>query len=394
MRSTAGNASDRRGRIVAGVLCSVFLLLGGGLLVPFVLAPMAKVWQARRWTQQGCTVVSSGVRGGGETYAVDVVYRYAVGGVPYTGTRAQFTGGESSGRDAKQRVVDRLVPGSTVPCWVDPRRPDQSVLDRGLTADMWFGLIPGLFVLLGALGLYGIARGRPAGVSTRPQAEGELPPEAQVGTEPRVLTAEVSPRLRFVAAAVLALFWNGIVQFLVRDVIDGWRYGQRPIFLTVFALPFVATGVGLVVAALRKLLALRNPRPVVTLRPGRLVAGERGELDWELIGAVDRLRRLTFSLEGREQIGAGGEDGKDTSVFARIAISEDDLVATARYGSVRFEVPADSRPSSVSADRKVVWVLKVHGEIPGWPDLQEELPVGVLPPSDREPAGRTVPSSV
>ena len=376
----SGTAPDRRGRVAGAVFSAIFLLIGGGLLIPFFLVPVAEVWQARRWDQRGCTIVSSRVAGDGDTHSVEVRYRYENAGVAYTGTRAQFMGGASSGREDKQRVVDGLVPGSTVLCWVDPRRPDQSVLDRGLTGDMWFGLIPGSFAVFGVLGLYFCIRGRPAGDSRWAAAAsaGALPPEARVGSEPRVLKPEYAPIARFVATAAMALFWNGLTHsLLVGGVIDGWRTGRQPILMTVFALPFVGMGVVLVVKAVRALLALWNPRAICTLRPGRLVAGERAELDWVFTGSIDQLRRLTITLEGREK--TPSTEGPDKStVFATFPIHSEELMGTARQGSVRFQVPAGAPASSSSANPKIVWVVKLHGEIPGWADFEEEFPVWVL----------------
>jgi len=293
-----------------------------------------------------------------------------------------FESGKSSGREAKQRIVDRLIPGQTVPCWVDPQRPDQSVLDRGLTGDIWFGLIPGAFFLFGVVGLYGSVRGRGL---LAPGDEHGPPPETLVGPEARVLTPDLSRRARFIAFTCVALFWNGVMQVFVREVIHDWQAGRRPIFMTLCMLPFVGIGLALVVMALRQLLALWNPQLRLTLRPGRLVAGGRGQLDWELSGPLDRLGRLTLTLEGREQTRVRGNDRWSSSTFATLAILNEDLrLNTTRIGSARFDVPPDARPSARSPTSQIVWVVKAHGEMAGWVDLEDDFAVGVDP---RESAG-------
>ena len=139
------------------------MAVGMGFVILFFLTPVGRTWKAHSWEQASCTIASSRVAAHGDGgYSIEVMYRYRYGGTGYTGTRANFEMGTSSDRKATQRTVDRLVSGSSVPCWVDPRRPNQAVLDRGITSHTWFGLVPGIFVLFGALGLYGTFWGAPA----------------------------------------------------------------------------------------------------------------------------------------------------------------------------------------------------------------------------------------
>jgi hypothetical protein len=214
-----------------------------------------------------------------------------------------------------------------------------------------------------------------------PDPGGVLPIEARVGPGPRTLTPESTPRVRFIGLLVAALFWNGIVQLLVREVIDGWRAGRSPVFMTLFMLPFVAVGLGLLGGALVQLLRMFGPRVSLTLRPGRLVIGERAELEWQLSGRTERVKRLTVHLEGREQARDERGEGKkvQTSVFARVPIGEGEFQGGLRRGSGRVVVPAGSMHSFTSPHNKIAWVVAVHAEIDGWPDLKEEFAVGVLP---------------
>ena len=285
-------------------------------------------------------------------------------------------------------MVDAWAPGTRVPCWVDPRRPDQSVLYRGLTGDMWFALIPAMFVLLGVLALYASVRAPAAGATAPgvlPDPSGVLPVEARVGPERRTLAPQSTPRFRFATLLVTALFWNGTVQLLVREVIDGWRAGGRPILLTVFMLPFVAIGLVLLGAAFVRFLALWSPRVSLTLDPGRLVIGERATVEWELRGAVERVKRLTVTLEGREQVRDDRRKQRQvhTTVFAQVPVGEGNAYGNLRRGSGRVEVPTDARPSSIAGPKQIRWVLKVHGDIDRGPDLEEEFPVGVMPAASR-----------
>jgi hypothetical protein len=360
----------------------LFLLIGLVALFFMFVTPVTDIVRARSWAQASCTIDRSQVRYHDDTYSVQVAYHYDRNGVRYTGDRPHFIGGSSGGREAKQAMVDGWVPGQVVLCWVDPDRPGQSVLYRGPTGDLWFALIPGVFVLAGVLALYGSLRApAPAAAKGTPDPSGVLPAEARVGPEGRTLAPQTTPRLRFVGLLVAALFWNGCVQIFVREVVAGWRAGHRPMLMTLFLLPFVVVGLGLLGAAFIKLLALFSPRVAVTLRPGRLVIGERGDVEWELRGAVERIKRLTVTLEGREEVrDESGETTRvHTAVFARIAVGQGDGHGNLRRGSGRVQVPPGSMHSFTSANNKIVWVLKVDGQIDRWPDLHEVFPVGVVP---------------
>jgi hypothetical protein len=213
----------------------------------------------------------------------------------------------------------------------------------------------------------------------KPEPTGALPDEARAGPEPRTLAPESSPAVRFYGMLGAALFWNGITQVMVRDAVDGWRAGGRPMFLTIFTVPFVVVGLGLLGAAFAKFLGLWSPRASLTLNPGRLVIGELAAVEWELRGTVERVKRLKVTLEGRER--TPDSDRMLTTVFTSIPVGEGDCYGNLRRGSGQVEVPADARPSFKSANLEIRWVLKVHGEIAYWPDFVEEFPVGVLPRS-------------
>ena len=171
----SGAAPPPRGRQRTVALLLSTLMLAAGLvpLTVFFLAPVRNSWKARRWDPASCTIVNARVVSSGESGSyIEVTYRYRRGDVGYTGTRANFDVGGSSAHEDSQRVVDRLVPGRSVPCWVDPRQPDQSVLDRRITGDTWLSSVAGIFVLFGALGLYGTFWGTPAWL-VRAAAAGE-----------------------------------------------------------------------------------------------------------------------------------------------------------------------------------------------------------------------------
>jgi hypothetical protein len=62
-----------------------------------------------------------------------------------------------------------------------------------------------------------------------------------------------------------------------------------------------------------------------------------------------------------------------------VPIGEGDRQGNLRRGQGRVLVPAEARPSFSAGNTKLRWVIKVHGHIDRWPDLNEEFAVGVLP---------------
>jgi len=239
--------------------------------------------------------------------------------------------------------------------------------------------------------------GQPAHVSARPlpravAAEPVLFPvgrgrdaAAAGAIEPR-LRPSGGPVVRFLGMTVVALFWNGIVSIFMINLVGEWRTGHWPIFLTLFLTPFVLVGLGLLGSAGYFLLACFNPRPRASLLPeGGVAVGEDATLRWRLTGRATRIARLTVTLEGREEATyVQGTDSKtDTEVFHRAT-----LVTTANpwevaSGEVKVAIPPSTMHSFAAPHNKVRWVITIHGEIPRWPDLKEELGIEVLPAPDR-----------
>lgn len=65
-------------------------------------------------------------------YRAAIKYSYALGGVPYEGTRVYY--GATDWRDSDtlaRTLVDRYPPGKMVRVFVDPAKPSESVLARG-----------------------------------------------------------------------------------------------------------------------------------------------------------------------------------------------------------------------------------------------------------------------
>src|SRR5262249_32872142 len=145
--------------------------------------------------------------------------------------------------------------------------------------------------------------------------------------------------------------------------------------------PFVVIGLGILVAAVYFLLALFNPRPRLAITPGAVALGGMLRVDWEINGRLDVLRRLRICLEGREE--ATYQSGKNSAtaknVFARTEIAEGSVAQAMHSGNGKVTVPAQLMHSFRGNHNKVVWSIRVHGEIDHWPDINEDFPVTILP---------------
>lgn len=380
----------------------VFLLFGLGFSAFFVW-PAVRVMQARSWVEVPCEILESRVAShageDGSTYSVEVRYHYTVDGREHTSDRYQFLGGSSSGYEGKARVVEGLPPGTRTVCWVDPEDPAEAVLVRRFTAGYLFGLLPLVFVAVGAGGivmtLVGSRRLKARRESGRPEwlpepdgepafeapAGGLSLPAPSGGSAPLVLEARMSPLGKLAGVTVIALFWNGIVGVFVWQLWESWRAGSPDGCLTVFILPFVLIGLLLLAGVPYQFLALFNPRPRVTLTPGRLALGGSAELAWRFRGRPGRIRRLRITLEGTEEADIRKGDSTRTAkeTFAAYDLLDTSLPMEVAGGSTRVSIPADTMHTFDAPDHRIHWTLKVHGTIRLWPDVAEEIRVVVHP---------------
>jgi hypothetical protein len=153
--------SARTSRPSLGCLAAFFALFGlAGALTFWLLAvrPVLRAVEARSWVESPAEIVSSAVEAhsgskGGSTYSVAIAFDYTFGARTYRGDHYDFETGSSSGRDAKQEVVDRFPAGAKTTCWVNPKNPVEAVIDRNLGWWILWGLFPLPFLGVGLGGL-------------------------------------------------------------------------------------------------------------------------------------------------------------------------------------------------------------------------------------------------
>jgi len=368
-----------------GCLVPFFLLfaIAGGAFFGLAFArPLWKTVVAQSWPEVPCQILSSRVAespgSDGATYRVEIAYTYQVGGIRHPGDRYDFLGGSSSGYEGKNRIVERYPEGSRAVCYVNPADPTEAVLSRRFSPAYLMALLPLLFVGIGVAGAVWALRGRRAGPAVALSPFG-VPAAAEAG--PVRLSPAISPGAKLAGLTAVALFWNGLVSVFVWQAVAGYRRGQADGCLTLFLVPFVLVGVGLAVAVVRQFLALWNPRPLLTLSRGTLPLGEPVLLQWRFTGRTSRIARLILTLEGREEATyrRGTDTVTDRETFAVLPVLDTPFGERISSGTASVSAPAGGVPSFAAQHNKVIWALKVKAEIPGWPDVDEEYPVVVVP---------------
>ena len=154
------------------VIGAFLVVIGLPLFGLVYLLPHREMEAAKQWRQTLCTIVSSQVKEshdseGSSSYTLRVSYRYqsqdsAAGvnsGDELTNDTYNLWLTEAHGSPAPvQAIVDRLAPGTTVPCYYDPHHPRSSAIERAAPPIfryfIWLGLFPVLGFGLLAAGLF------------------------------------------------------------------------------------------------------------------------------------------------------------------------------------------------------------------------------------------------
>jgi hypothetical protein len=381
VESISQKAASGRGHKFMVGFGLLFVVIGGAVFVPMAVVPSIRLAISMTWTATPCTIISTDMRSwstdDGTSYRADVLYLYTAGGSEWRSNRVEFFSFLSSGYSNAKAVLGRYPKGSSGTCWVDPGDPSRSVLERRLRPKHLFGLIPLAFILVG----WAVANhGRKKAQERRAEKDltGGFTPSVE---GPLVLKPQVGPIGKVAGSLFFALFWNGIVSVFVWQAWKGWQGGNPDWFLTVFLIPFVLVGLASFVFVGYALLAVVNPRPRLTLTPGHPRLGASLHLEWRFMGRAGRLFSLRIFLEGREE--ATYQRGTDT-VTEREVFATFDLVNTENdweipRGTAELPIPADTMHSFQADANKIIWEIKIAGEIDRWPDVDQNFPITIRP---------------
>ncbi len=381
VESISQKASSGRGHKFMVGFGLLFAAIGGAVFVPMALVPSIRLATATTWKATPCTIASSSMRSwstdDGTSYGADVLYEYQAGDHVWRSNRVSFFSFLSSGHAEARATLDQYPERSSATCWVDPRDPSRSVLERTFRPKHLLGLIPLVFILAGsAVANHGWKQMRMRRAAEEPPTDDIAEVEGQLHLKPRV-----GPGGKVAGSLLFALFWNGIVSVFVWQVWKGWERGDPDWFHTIFLIPFVLVGLASLGFVGHFLLALANPRPRLILIPGRPRLGDELRLEWRFAGHAGRLGRLRIFLEGREE--AIYQRGTDT-ITEREVFATYDLVNTNNdweipQGTAELSIPSETMHSFEADSNKIIWEIKVEGEIDRWPDVDQSFPVTIRP---------------
>ena len=403
-RKTSGKAlSVKSKNSKAGTGClilffGIFAAAGTLTLWMFTIRPFWGIVDGQSWVETPCTIVSSEVEvhldGEGNTYSIEIKYDYDFNGRPYRGERYHFMYGmSSSGRSGKQKVVDRYPVGLQTSCYVDPDDPSEAVLNRGLTADLWWGLFSLPFLAVGYGGLlYGtgiLGKGKKSGAHEGERqalsTSGDVPADPDdddwESDGPVVLKPEHTPLGKFLAACFFALFWNGITSVFVVIAVKSHLDGRPEWCLTVFITPFVLIGLLLIGAVGHTFFALFIPRPTLSLDRARIPLGESARLSWRISGRTHIIRHLSVTLQGVERATyrRGTDTHTDKHTFFKQTLFDSHDSLDIPEGDVDVQIPADSMHSFKADNNRIEWSVHFKGEIPMRPDIDADFRIKVTP---------------
>jgi hypothetical protein len=400
-RAVSPSSAERARSGCLVLFFSLFFLAGCGFLYLIFVRPVWGIWQARDWEATPCVILSSQVRehddDDGTTYSVAISYRYQYRGETYRADRYHFYSGSSSGYAGKRAIVDRHPVGSEQTCYVNPADPTQAVIERGLTWDLLWGLLPLIFILIGGGGmLYALGAIRSsraahtcpldwqpqpasASMAVAPMDPSELGLDATRG--PVTMKPRESPLGRLIGSLIATIFWNGIVSIFLVQLVRDWQRGNFQLLLALFLTPFVLVGLVLLGVVVYSFLGLFNPRPEVTFEQSTVRLGEAIEMKWQFRGSTGSLRGLKIVLHGIEQATyrRGTTTTTDTATFLETKLLEMHDPLDIASGEVRIEVPAGSMHTFEGPSNKILWSVKLHGEVAWWPDVDAAYPLVVLP---------------
>jgi hypothetical protein len=397
--SPTGPISERAvnstGARIGILVFGIFFIVGASIMVFWTIPIERKMLASSHWRATRCKILSSRVRShdsdDGTTYSVDILYTYKVNGASYTSDCYSFVGGSSSGSAGKVTVVQQYRTNRPATCYVNPDNPAEAVLKPGWSAEGLLPLIPAVFLLVGAGGLIGIYKYRRRkrsgeniwaikrpGVETSIAAPHMMPIQKSITLKPAQ-----TARVRFFGLLIFAIVWNGFIAIAYFV----WRNSgsQLDICTGLFMTPFVAVGIGVVIGVIYSLLALMNPSAEIEVTPGQLTLGTQASVRWLINGRANRITKLTIRVEAREEATyqRGTRTTTDKNVFQIIAVTETSSPMQIARGEAKFQIAANTMHSFNAPHNKIIWSIKLAGEIPNWPDLMTEYALEVQPTEAR-----------
>ena len=385
---------------VVTVLFSIMILMGSAGFVILFGLPFSNYMGIGEWVETPCEIVSCEVvnnrRG---RNSLEIEYQYDIQGEHFTSSQYHASENFSHSRSKLLKIANKLQAGTKTVCFVNPDDISQAVLNRDFEPAMLIGLVSLLFVFVGLLGLF---FGRPlaqAFITTRlskiqsqewrtaaslaeKSANTQEDWQQDFGSSGLTeLKSGSNPKAMLIFMLVFSLFWNGIVSIFVLQVITEWGQGNQPWFMTLFMIPFLLVGIGTAGGVIYMFLAMFNPKPTVIVSDATIILGDSFVMDWNFSGSISSIRKLQIQLVGTEwaQYRQGTNTVTDEKEFHCEDVFVTEQSAEMQAGKVEIVIPQQTMHSFNASNNKIKWMLKLKGDIPRWPDVNQKYEFTVLP---------------
>ncbi|MDB5345618.1 MAG: hypothetical protein JWP89_3995 [Schlesneria sp.] len=332
-----------------------------------VVATLAEHRAMQRWVETPAVITRADLQvqhGDGATYKTTAEYQYEFGGQKRQGARVGLSSGSDNIGDFHQRVHAELkahqTNGQPFRCFVNPDRPDQSILYRDLRWEMIafydiFVLTFGGFgwaMFLGSVFAWRAERRRAALAVDYPD-QPWLWRDDWAANE-----IEATHKNWFSVTAAFTLFWNLMTVPLWWLLPPQIARGNYTAF---WAMILPGIGLILIVVSIRMLLRER--------KYGRCIfriTVPQGVIGSELSGVIETSRpvecdQFQVVLLCQRKV-TKDEDNKTIEVWRSEQTVPNPQAASWGDGGtsipVQFEVPANSRPTGEVDDGTILWTLR------------------------------------
>ncbi|HEV3003464.1 MAG TPA: DUF3592 domain-containing protein [Pirellulales bacterium] len=303
-RGDRRTGSRKLGSVGSGCFFAICFLVGcAGLAVVLVKFIIPELRVNRDFIEQTCQVVDQRVdeieHRDGPLFAPRIRVQFKIQEREYSPwARYDVTDVHTHDRARSETLLRQFPVGQEFRCWRDPRNPERVVLSRGNNWIAWLMLVafPVPFLVLGGVGLFYFVQNWDKSAERRAAEQQAarrdlfdeaadarpalpfVPQDAGITDSPGTTLAYRLPseRAGWHLPALLAgsVVWNGVVAVFLSMAVQGHLAGDPDWFLTIFLVPLVLVGLGLIAALVRTWWAGTGIGPTIVeisehpLRPG------------------------------------------------------------------------------------------------------------------------------
>ena len=384
--SSAKNKNSLKGNALAYIFFSIFALAGTAMFIGLILPKATRYLSSKSWVETEAQVIWSQVRSSssddGTTYRPDIFYRYRYEGANYRSNGYSIVGGSSSGIEAKRKIVLAHPPKHRFTCYINPDKPWQALITRDLGWSALFALFPLPFMAVGFGGLWWLIFRSPhqksnSGIPKRSYQRSHLSRKKQ-SNKPTQTSRGWG---KLIGVTFAALFWCGIVSVFVTIAVKSWLRGDPEWFLTIFIIPFVLIGLGLLGAIPYHIIALFSPRFTYEFEEKDLHPGSATQFKWRQTGGSGEITSFNLTLEGREEATyqRGTNTVTATSIFYKKEIFVSTRNAEFKGNECELIIPSDTIPTFEGENNKITWSLNLTADVKRRPNVKEGIALTILP---------------